>query len=92
MAFWRTQESIGNPYILASPTDTASGLRLQRLFREYAKIDGAARYVADSGLCPVCRVEQTGHGITCGRARCVEKWLFPYLEYQRVAELEDGVE
>jgi len=38
------------------------------------QITQAAAYRKETGKCPVCH-SRGGHGITCGRIKCIQRWL-----------------
>lgn len=54
---------------------TVAEQREWREERQHQKITAAAKYAEETGKCPVCRVREKAHGITCGDIDCMKAWI-----------------
>ena len=42
---------------------------------EDGNLNRQAKYVNETGLCPICQMRESGIGITCGDWGCINHWL-----------------
>lgn len=44
-------------------------------------INAGISFRRHTGLCPICKRNESGKGVTCGSAQCVSMWTIGYMPF-----------